>query len=112
IGSMAAPPGMVRRRAIRSVSITTAPTLASIAPTVLLPLPMPPVRPNRAAVIAGTAGSRQAHPAEDAFRSGEQDDQPRAGQKRTERDVAPFPQRGRHLHDDADDGADDRRAEQ
>ena len=47
IGSIAAPPGSVRLRAIASVSISSAPRSTSRAATVLLPLPMPPVRPTR-----------------------------------------------------------------
>ena len=115
IAPSAAPPGSVRRRAIRSVSITTAPRLASIAPTVLLPLPMPPVRPMRKAVMrASTRTSVRpgpAQPAEDALGPGEHDHQPGAGEEGAEGHVAAFAQRRRHLHDDADDRADHRGAE-
>src|SRR6187455_406678 len=110
IASIAAPPGRVRRRAMRSVSMTTAPRLASIAPTVLLPLPMPPVRPMRKAVMRaptreGRFGLRPAQPAEDALGAGEDHHQPGTGEEGTERHVAAFAQGRRHLHDDADDRA-------
>jgi hypothetical protein len=45
--SIAAPPARVRLRAIASVSISSAPSSTSRVATVLLPLPMPPVRPTR-----------------------------------------------------------------
>jgi hypothetical protein len=44
---MAAPPASVSARAIASASTTAAPQRASMAATVLLPLPMPPVKPMR-----------------------------------------------------------------
>ena len=42
----AAPPGAVSARAMASVSTSSAPQATSIVATVLLPLPMPPVRPT------------------------------------------------------------------
>ena len=44
---MAAPPAAVRLRAIASVSTSVAPRSTAIRATVLLPLPMPPVKPMR-----------------------------------------------------------------
>jgi hypothetical protein len=48
--SIAAPPAAVLAREIASASTTAAPRAASRAATVLLPLPMPPVRPRRSGV--------------------------------------------------------------
>src|SRR5476649_2334774 len=45
MAGIAAPPGAVRLWAIWSVSTTLAPRAANMSATVLLPLPMPPVRP-------------------------------------------------------------------
>ncbi len=47
MAAMAAPPAAVVAREMASASITAAPSSASICSTVLLPLPMPPVRPTR-----------------------------------------------------------------
>jgi hypothetical protein len=44
---MARPLGAVKLREIASASITAAPLAANMLATVLLPLPMPPVRPIR-----------------------------------------------------------------
>ena len=43
----AGPPGSTRSRAIWSASMTTAPRSTSMPATVLLPEPIPPVRPMR-----------------------------------------------------------------
>src|ERR1035438_2617947 len=84
IASTAAPPASVSERAIASVSISAAPWATRIDATVLLPLPMPPVRPKRSGEdIAGEgcpARSGPAQPAEYAFLTGQHDDEPRAGQ--------------------------------
>jgi hypothetical protein len=48
---MAAPPAAVILREIASASITVAPKSANIAATVLLPLPIPPVKPIRGVVV-------------------------------------------------------------
>ena len=49
IRGMARPPGAVTARAMASASMTAAPKSARKPATVLLPLPMPPVRPRRKA---------------------------------------------------------------
>src|SRR4051812_42277810 len=56
IAAIAAPPLAVVAREIASASMAAAPKACSIASTVLLPLPMPPVRPMRVAM-----GRRLAH---------------------------------------------------
>src|ERR1019366_7908896 len=110
IASIAAPPASVRDRAIASVSISAAPWATRIDATVLLPLPIPPVRPMRSGE-ARAACSAPAEPAEHARLASEHDGDSCAGKERAERNVMPFAQRRAHLHDDADDGADQRRSE-
>jgi hypothetical protein len=47
MAGMALPPGCVKDLEMASASMTAAPARAKILATVLLPLPMPPVRPSR-----------------------------------------------------------------
>ena len=64
IAGMAGPLAAVTLRAIASESITAAPRAASIWATVLLPLPMPPVKPSRRGELAVIATSlcKKTHP--------------------------------------------------
>src|SRR6185369_3695255 len=103
--AIAAPPAAVVPREIASASITAAPSCASICNTVLLPLPMPPVRPTRRAIFPG---SLQPDDAQDRARAEDHGGKPGAGQERTEWHVAAFTQPAGKLHRDPDRRADDR----
>src|SRR5437763_5675972 len=102
MSGIAAPPGAVLEREIASASITAAPSSASICRTVLLPLPIPPVRPMRSAIAAARS---QADGLQDRLRAEQHRRQPGAGEERTEWHVAAFAQAAGDLHADAHDGA-------
>src|SRR6478735_8360825 len=99
IAAMAAPPGAVVPREIASASITAAPSSASICSTVLLPLPMPPVRPTR---------MLQPDRRQDGGRPEDHGREARPGKEGAEGYIAAFAQATGELHRDADHGADDR----
>src|SRR4051812_46749175 len=82
ISAIAGPRGAVVLREIASASMAVAPSCASIESTVLLPLPMPPVRPTRSAMAL--------HPVEDEhegqqllhrLRADDEDDEPRCSEE-------------------------------
>src|SRR6476661_3564380 len=103
MAGMAAPPAAVVAREMASASIVAAPSSRSIPSTVLLPLPMPPVRPTRTVAAPSEADDLQ-----DGGRPEQQGREPGAREERPERHVAAFAQLAREFHGDADDGADDR----
>src|SRR5207245_10772481 len=112
MAGMASPPGKVSRRAMASVSMMAAPCDARSTATVLLPLPMPPVRPIRSTRLATRTpeerGSGPAKPIEYANRPGEHHHHAGAREERTEGHIAAFTQSAADFQANADDRADDR----
>ena len=97
-------PAAVVPREMASASITAAPSCASICSTVLLPLPMPPVRPTADGRMALKVRSR----CRIDVRAEDHGREAGAGQERAEGHVAAFAQPAGKLQRDADHGADDR----
>ena len=61
MAGMALPPGCVKDLEMASASMTAAPARAKMLATVLLPLPMPPVRPSRSGLrLNGSSSHRNA----------------------------------------------------
>ena len=104
--SMAAPLEPVSSRAIRSVSMTAAPSSKRSLATVLFPLPIPPVKPIRMAPAPTGSLSGPAKPIQHPTLAGEHHDERCPRKERPERYVASFAQRRAHLHGDPDNRAD------
>src|SRR5437667_2228618 len=94
IAAIAAPPVAVVPREIASASTTAAPSWASISRTVLLPLPMPPVRPTRQVISKPDGRKDGSRPEDHGREAGHREEGP-------EGNVAALAQAGGELHRDA-----------
>ena len=102
IAGMAAPPGKVHVRAMASASINVAPQATNISATVLLPLPMPPVRPSRNTSLCRS----EPQDGKNCLGTKKQRSQTSESQKRTEGHISSFAQLCKHLDPNTYHGAD------
>src|SRR3954471_13570179 len=111
MAGIAGPCGAVRLWAIRSVSTMLAPRAANMSATVLLPLPMPPVRPMEKGSGRGVALMlmQEALGEGRQRRAVQQGDQAGGGQVGAERNRRIAAMLGHHHQRDADHRADRRR---